>query len=117
MPNLYATHDIFVLPSLVEGMPLTLLEAMASAMPVVTTNTCGMADIIENGVNGILVPSANSVQLAVVIEDLCKSLERRKSLGTAAQVTARRYTWAAVARELERVMQIAIESKKATTHT
>ena len=115
MPDLYAAHDIFVLPSLVEGMPLTLLEAMASAMPVVTTNTCGMADIIENGVNGILVPSADFVHLAVAIENLCKSLEQRKSLGTAAQDTARRYTWAVAARELEHVLRTAVGAKNAGT--
>ena len=117
MPNLYATHDIFVLPSLVEGMPLTLLEAMASAMPVVTTNTCGMADVVENGVNGILVPPADSVQLAAAIESLCKSLELRKTLGSAAQETARRYTWAAAVRELEHVLRTAVGAKNAGTLT
>jgi glycosyltransferase involved in cell wall biosynthesis len=117
MPNLYATHDILVLPSLVEGMPLTLLEAMASAMPVVTTNTCGMADVVENGVNGILVPPGDSVQLSAAIESLCKSIELRKTLGIAAQETARRYTWAAAARELEHVLRIAVGDKKAATQT
>ncbi len=117
MPKLYATHDIFVLPSLVEGMPLTLLEAMASAMPVVTTNTCGMADVIENGVNGILVPPADSVQLAAAIESLCKSVELRKTLGSAAQDTARRYTWAAAARELEHVLRTAVGAKNAATRS
>jgi glycosyltransferase involved in cell wall biosynthesis len=117
MPNLYATHDIFALPSLVEGMPLTLLEAMANAMPAVTTNTCGMADVIENGVNGILVPPADSVQLAAAIESLCKSSELRKTLGSAAQDTARRYTWTAVARELEKVLRIAVGAKNTATQT
>jgi len=117
MPNLYATHDIFVLPSLVEGMPLTLLEAMASAMPVVTTNTCGMADVVENGVNGILIPPADSGQLAAAIESLCKSVELRKTLGSAAQDTARRHTWAAAARELEHVLRTAVGAKNAATQT
>jgi glycosyltransferase involved in cell wall biosynthesis len=117
MPNLYATHDIFVLPSLVEGMPLTLLEAMASAMPVVTTNTCGMADVVENGVNGILVPPADSLQLVAGVERLCKSMELRKTLGCAAQDTARRYTWAAVTRQLEHVLCTAVESKNAAALT
>jgi glycosyltransferase involved in cell wall biosynthesis len=114
MPNLYATHDIFVLPSLVEGMPLTLLEAMASAMPVVTTNTCGMADVVENGVNGILVPPADSAQLAGAIESLCKSIDLCKTLSSAAQDTAQRYTWSAVARELEHVLCTAAGTKNAS---
>src|SRR5262249_42157641 len=43
MPAVYAEHDIFVFPSLMEGMPLSLLEAMASGMAVVTTDTCRLA--------------------------------------------------------------------------
>jgi len=115
MPDLYAGHDIFVFPSLVEGMPLTLLEAMASAMPVVTTNTCGMADIVENGVNGILVTAADSAQIAAAVESLCNSMELRKSLGSAAQETARRLTWAAVALQLERVLHAAVLAKERST--
>jgi len=64
MATVYTDHDIFVFPSLVEGMPLTLLEAMATGMPVVTTNTCGMADVVENDINGLLVPPANAEKLA-----------------------------------------------------
>src|SRR5208283_5961368 len=115
MPNLYATHDIFVFPSLVEGMPLTLLEAMASAMPVVTTNACGMADIVENGVNGILVPPADSAQIAAAVESLYNSIELRKSLGSAAQEKAQRLTWAAVALQLERVLRAAVLAKERST--
>jgi len=115
MPDLYATHDIFVFPSLVEGMPLTLLEAMASAMPVVTTNTCGMADIVENGVNGILVPPADSVQIAAAVESLCNSRELRRKLGYAAQGTAQCLTWAAVTRQLEHVLRAAIFAKERST--
>jgi glycosyltransferase involved in cell wall biosynthesis len=112
MPDLYVTHDIFVFPTLVEGMPLTLLEAMASAMPVVTTNTCGMADIVENGVNGILVPPADSAQIAAAVESLCNSTELRKKLGSAAQETAQRLTWAAVAQQLEHVLRAAVLAKE-----
>ncbi len=115
MPALYATHDIFVFPSLVEGMPLTLLEAMASAMPVVTTNTCGMADIVENGMNGILVPAADSAKIVAAVEDLCDSIELRKKLGSAAQETARRLTWAVVTQHLERVLRSAVLAKERST--
>jgi len=115
MPDLYATHDIFVFPSLVEGMPLTLLEAMASAMPLVTTNACGMADIVENGVNGILVPPADSAQVTAAVESLCNSTELRKSLGSAAQETARHLTWAAVTQQLEHVLRAAVLARETST--
>jgi glycosyltransferase involved in cell wall biosynthesis len=110
IPAVYAKHDIFVFPSLVEGMPLTLLEAMATGMPVVTTNTCGMADVVEDEVNGLLVPSADAEKLARGVERLCESTELRKRLGLAGQETMRRYTWAQVTEQLEKVFLLAARS-------
>jgi len=107
MAKVYADHDIFVFPSLVEGMPLTLLEAMATGMPVVTTNTCGMADVVENGMNGLLVPAADAEKLAEGIERLCQSTDLRKRLGLAGQETMRRYTWERVTEQMERVFELA----------
>lgn len=109
MAAVYAEHDIFVFPSLMEGMPLTLLEAMATGMPVVTTNTCGMADVVEDGVNGLLVPSADAEALAASVELLCASAELRQSLGLAAQNTMRRYTWRCVTQKLDRVLRLAAQ--------
>jgi len=108
--ELYAGHDVFVFPSLVEGMPLTLLEAMATGMPVVTTNICGMADVVEDGVNGLLVPAADAKKLAGRIERLCQSVELRRRLGLAGQETMRRYTWERVVGQLEKVLLLAVQS-------
>jgi glycosyltransferase involved in cell wall biosynthesis len=110
MPALYAEHDIFVFPSLVEGMPLTLLEAMAAAMPVVTTATCGMADVVEDGINGFLVPAADPEKLSGAVERLCNSAELRKQLGQEAQKTMKHYTWESVSRKLEQVFYLATKS-------
>ncbi len=112
MPELYAAHDIFVFPSLVEGMPLTLLEAMAGAMPAVTTNTCGMADLVQDEVNGLLVAPADSESLHKAMARLSESADLRRRLGTAAQETARHYTWPIVTAQLERVLRIAVESTR-----
>ena len=113
MPSLYGAHDVFVFPSLVEGMPLTLLEAMASAMPVVTTETSGMADVVEHGVNGLLVPPADSERLADAVQRVCVSGDLRKQLGQAAQITMRRYTWERVVERLEAVLRRASENRAA----
>jgi glycosyltransferase involved in cell wall biosynthesis len=113
MPSLYAAHDVFVFPSLVEGMPLTLLEAMASSMPVVTTETSGMADVVEHGSNGLLVPPANSERLADAVERVCLSTDLRKQLGQAAQTTMRRYTWERVVERLEALLCHASENRAA----
>jgi glycosyltransferase involved in cell wall biosynthesis len=112
IPALYTAHDIFVFPSLVEGMPLTLLEAMATGMPVVTTNTCGMADVVENDVNGVLVPATDADKLAGGIERLCQSSDLRKRFGLAGRETMRRYTWERVTEKLEKVFMLAIGNER-----
>jgi glycosyltransferase involved in cell wall biosynthesis len=113
MPALYAGHDVFVFPSLVEGMPLTLLEAMATAMPSVTTNVCGMADVVEDRVNGMLVPPADAKALAQAIEQLAGSVKLRGELGQAAQERARALTWERVTRRLEETLALAASNVRA----
>lgn len=110
MPELYAAHDIFVLPSLMEGMPLALLEAMASGMPVVTTWSSGMADVVEDGHSGRLVPPADSDALAGVLAELVKSAELRARLGRNAQESMRRYTWGIIAKKVEQILMTAAKT-------
>ncbi|MGA7963545.1 MAG: glycosyltransferase family 4 protein, partial [Candidatus Acidiferrales bacterium] len=107
VPALYAAHDVFVFPSLVEGMPLTLLEAMATGMAIVTTEAPGMADVIEDEFNGLLAQPADAQGLAAATERLCRSAELRRQFGQEAQRIARRYTWTIVTQKLERVLQLA----------
>lgn len=101
MPQLYRDHDIFVFPSLMEGLPSVLLEAMASGMPAITAETCGMVDVISDGWNGLLVPPANARELEEAILRLCDSSELRRQLGLAGQDSMRRYTWQKSGRRLE----------------
>jgi len=107
MPDLYARHDIFILPSLMEGMPIVLLEAMAMGMPVVTTETCGMMDIVEDGHNGLLTKPADSTGIVAAVCRMARSQELRARLGCAAHETMKRHTWARVAEELEKVFSLA----------
>jgi glycosyltransferase involved in cell wall biosynthesis len=101
MPELYAEHDVFLFPSLVEGLPLVLLEAMATGMPVITTGTCGMADVVEDEFNGLLIPPANAQAIEEAIVRAAQSAELRKKLGEAARETMKRHTWERAARQLE----------------
>jgi glycosyltransferase involved in cell wall biosynthesis len=95
MPCLFAQYDIFVWPSLMEGISLVVQEAMASGIAVVTTETCGMIDSVENDFNGLLIPPADSVALENAIWRLSQDPELRARLGKAAQETIRRrFTWA-----------------------
>lgn len=108
MPTLYAKHDIFVFPSLMEGLPIVLLEAMAMGMPVVTTETCGMMDMVEDEYNGLLVKPADSAALVAAVERMMTSGELRRRLGRTAQETMRRHTWERTAAQLEKVFRLAI---------
>jgi glycosyltransferase involved in cell wall biosynthesis len=113
MQELYAAHDVFLFPSLMEGLPSVLLEAMATGMPVITTETCGMPDIVENGHNGILIPPANATSIEDAVLRLAKSRELRQQLGEAARETMKRYTWERAAQQLETLYLHIIELKSA----
>jgi glycosyltransferase involved in cell wall biosynthesis len=90
----FAQADLFVLPSLFEGTPLTLLEAMGSGLPIVTTATCGMLDVIRDGENGLLVPIRSPEAIATALGRLLDDRALREKLGRAAQSEAlARYSW------------------------
>ena len=72
--------DVFVLPSLKEGLPYTLLEAGLAELPIVAANVGGIPEIIENEKNGILVPAKNAGALASAIKKLQNDKELRDAL-------------------------------------
>ena len=111
MPELYARHDIFVLPSLVEGMPLVLLEAMASGLAVVTTESSGMTDLVEDGHDGLLTIPGDADSLAVALSALCGNSQLRHKLGCAAQEKMKRFTWKLSALRHEAVFRRAMGAK------
>jgi sugar transferase (PEP-CTERM/EpsH1 system associated) len=75
--------DVFVLSSVREGTPLTLLEAMATELPIVATNVGGNPDVVRNGENGLLVSPGNPDMLAEKIVYLYKNPELRDKMGKA----------------------------------
>jgi glycosyltransferase involved in cell wall biosynthesis len=109
--ELLAAHDVFLFPSLMEGMPTVLLEAMASGMPVITTETCGMPDIVEDGFNGLLIPPADSAAIENAVLRLASSADLRRCLGQAAQQTMSRYTWERSALKMEKLFRYVIASE------
>jgi len=114
MQELYAEHDIFVFPSMMEGLPSVLLEAMASGMPVITAETCGMPDMVQDGFNGLLVPPADDVALEKAISRLAESEELRERLGCAAQESMKRYEWSSAAEKLEELFFRVVRAEDAS---
>lgn len=99
-----AAADLYVNPAQVEGLPVTLLEAMALARPVVATAVGGVPDLIEHEVNGWVVPSGSSEKLAEVIEGLLGDVALRARLGEAARDTVlANYSLGHMVRAFERI--------------
>lgn len=108
VPGYLAASDIFVFPSLSEGFGIVVVEAMASGLPVVTTNVTGLPEIIEDGRNGLLVEPESPEQIAEKVLLLAKSDALRKSMAENNRVRARYYSWENVARMVEGVLQSAV---------
>lgn len=75
--------DVFVLPSFAEGVPVSLMEALAAGVPVVTTQIAGVSELVEDGVSGYLVPPGNTALLAERIATLLADPELRSRFGAA----------------------------------
>jgi glycosyltransferase involved in cell wall biosynthesis len=115
MHELFSSHDIFLFPSLMEGLPSVLLEAMASGMPVITAETCGMPDVVEDDLNGLLIPPANAQAIEQAVLRLAASPALRLRLGQAAQQTMTRYTWERSAFMLEQLFRHVIAAEGRTS--
>jgi glycosyltransferase involved in cell wall biosynthesis len=87
---LYDAADVTALPSLYEGMPNVVLEAMATGCPVIATTVDGSVEVVEDGVTGLLVPPADAPALGRALLELAGDPERRRTMGKAARAAAER---------------------------
>jgi glycosyltransferase involved in cell wall biosynthesis len=95
---------VFVMPSHAEGMPMSLLEAMAAGCPVIASAVGGIPDLVSHDVNGLLVPPRDPVALAEALRTLLRDPRRAARLGREARATiARRHT---AEQALERLEQL-----------
>ena len=79
----YRDSDVFALPSFAEGIPVVLMEAMASGVPCVTTRITGIPELIRDGIDGLLVTPSDSQELADTLAMLMDDGELRRELGEA----------------------------------
>jgi len=108
--ELLATMDVFVLPSLREGISVSLLEAMAMERPVVATAVGGTPEIIQDSGAGLLVPPRDTQALAEAITSLLRDPQRRARLGAAARERVREaFSAEACVAQVERLYEELLE--------
>jgi len=105
IPALFAAADLFLLPSVhdhvgnVDGLPNTLLEAMATGLPIVASNVVGVPTVIDDDGHGLLIPERDVAALGAALAALLRDPARAASLGAAARARVEReLTWPQIAR-------------------
>ena len=86
IPQRVASHDAFVLSSITEGLPLAIIEAMAGGLPVISTDVGGVREVLENNVNGYLVPSQDKQALLKALIKACADPLHLQNMGDAAKI-------------------------------
>lgn len=104
--EIYRQSDVFVFPTLLEGMPMVVVEAMAAGLPVIVTPN-GPGDIVRDGIDGFVVPIRDELALIDRLEYLRSHPQERKEMGKRARERALQYTWDAYrTTAFARVMEI-----------
>lgn len=96
MADVYESANLALNPSRVDNMPISLLEAMASGVPIVSTNAGGIPDMVDDGKTALLVPIGDAQAMAAAALRVLDDRELARSLRSAGIEAARRYTWAEV---------------------
>lgn len=112
VPGLFRESDAFVLPSLYEGLPLAVLEAMAARLPVVATRVGGIPDLIQDGTHGLLVPPGDACALADAMGRLLRDRAAARAMGGAGRArVAREYDIDAVAARTAALFEECLEGQ------
>jgi glycosyltransferase involved in cell wall biosynthesis len=104
--------DLYVLPSLKEGLGLSLMEAMAAGIPCIGSDVGGIRDLIRSGTNGILVRPADPAGLSAAIQELLSDPARARSMGEQAHMFINRYfSQAEMLQRTEEVYRECVQTK------
>ena len=103
VPAVLRNVDMLVLPSRYENLSSALIEAMAAGLPVVATRVGGTADLVHDGVNGLLVAPRDPAALAAAISRVLADPAAAAGLSAAARRTAAAYAWPDLARKVLQV--------------
>lgn len=115
IPEYMAASDVFVLPSLSEGLPVVSLEAMASGLPIVATKIGGLPEIIKEGENGFLVEPRSPKEIAERVLFLLRDDELRRKISENNRHRAMAYDWRNIVDKIELVYREVLSSRVANT--
>lgn len=105
MPRLYRSADVMVNPSLADNMPISVLESLASGVPVVSTNVGGVAHLVKDGETALLVPPGDHAAMAAALLRLLCDEELARRLSAAGLAEVQQYAWPNVRERLLSVYQ------------
>ncbi len=97
-------YNIFINTTNFDNMPVSVIEAMALGLPVVSTNVGGMSYLIEHGVDGVLVAPNDSIAMADAVEELLKDVSRTEGMVVEAQKKVEGFDWEMVKKKWDEVL-------------
>lgn len=111
MPKYLHVSDIFIRPSLSEGLGNSFLEAMASGIPVIATPVGGIPDFLRDGETGLFCEVNNPKSIAQKVEKLIKDRESREYIvRQAKEMVEEKYRWESVVREMKKIFNVKVQS-------
>jgi alpha-maltose-1-phosphate synthase len=105
LPELLRQCDVLVFPSYCEGFAMVLLEALASGMPIITTEATAGPDLIEDGIEGRLIPSGDLDALCAAMQECASDPDRLDEMAKAARRTAERFSWDAYGDRWQQILR------------
>ncbi len=111
--DILATIELLAMPSLLEGLPLVLLEGMAMAKPIVATRIDGITEVMENGETGLLVPAKNPHELAEAMKEILKNKTKAGLLSqNARKIVEKKFSVKKMVEQTEQVYEKLLAEKR-----
>ncbi|MCL5072417.1 MAG: glycosyltransferase family 4 protein [Actinobacteria bacterium] len=102
----YYNADVFILPSLHEGFPMTILEAWAAELPVIVTDVGGIRTICINKENALIIPPKNPEKISAAMTELIKDKELRRKLGkNGRSLVEEKYNWGKIIKDVDKIYE------------
>ncbi|MEO7270713.1 MAG: glycosyltransferase, partial [Vicinamibacterales bacterium] len=114
IPRVVSAFDLSIFPSLWEGTPLTVFEALAMGKTILATDADGLVDVLRNGHDAVILPKRNAQALADGMVRLMDDPSERHRLGQNARVSGQEYDIAAFVRKMERLYDLLHRVSRAT---